>query len=282
MKYVSVDDGLKFITRLSHGTHLIKVDLKSAYQVVPLHSQDRHLFGICWDVLVYVDQALPFGLCSAPLLFTALADAIGWALTRAGVELHIHYLDNFLFFLPPSSRHELVALPHILSVFRSLGVPVALHKVGPVPVVTFLGIVVGTARFELQLPPHEVEYIQGLVRAWRGRRSGRCGEFESILGHLSHAATVIRKGRIFLRRLFVILAKARSRQHLHAPARADLLWWDYFLQVWNGTMFFQQSPAPTVYVHTDASGTYSCGGVVLPANFFQSQWPESWANVALQ
>ena len=62
--------------------------------------QDWHLLGVCWEGSVFVDQALPFGLRSAPLLFTAVADAIGWALIQAGASPLIHYLDDFLFFLP--------------------------------------------------------------------------------------------------------------------------------------------------------------------------------------
>ena len=117
LTYSSVDEALMFIKALGRGTLLIKVDLKSAYRIVPIHPQDRHLFAIRWEDQVYVDQALPFGLRSAPKLFTAVADAIGWALMQAGILFHIHYLDDFLFFISPSSGHELSALPHILNIF---------------------------------------------------------------------------------------------------------------------------------------------------------------------
>ena len=58
---------------------------------------------------------------------------------KEAMEKDSHYLDDFLFFLPPSLGLELMALLHILAVFESLGVPVALPKVeGPASVVTFL------------------------------------------------------------------------------------------------------------------------------------------------
>ena len=47
--YSSLDDAIKIIGKLGPGTSLIKVDLKSAYRMVPIHPKDRHLFGICWD-----------------------------------------------------------------------------------------------------------------------------------------------------------------------------------------------------------------------------------------
>ena len=101
LRYSSLDDALSFVKQLGPGTVLIKVDLQSAYHLVPVHSQDRHLFGVSWGGHVYVDQALPFGLCTAPKLFTAVADAIGWALWQAGITLHIHYLDNLLILCSP-------------------------------------------------------------------------------------------------------------------------------------------------------------------------------------
>ena len=100
LRYSSVDDAVQFIEALGQYTYLIKLDLKSAYRLVPTHPQDRYMLGIRWRDQVYVDQALPFGLHSAPILFTAVANAIGWALARAGAPLQIHNLDDFLFFSP--------------------------------------------------------------------------------------------------------------------------------------------------------------------------------------
>ena len=62
LRYASMDDALCFVNRLGRGSLLIKVDLKNACRMVPVHSQDRHLLGICWEGNCYVDMALPFGL----------------------------------------------------------------------------------------------------------------------------------------------------------------------------------------------------------------------------
>ncbi len=65
------------------------------------YPDDRYLLAVRWREDVYVDQALPFGLRSTPKLFTAFADALGWALCEAGLLHHIHYLDDFLLFTRP-------------------------------------------------------------------------------------------------------------------------------------------------------------------------------------
>ena len=58
-----------------------------------------------------------------------------------------------------------------------------------------------------------------------------------LLGHLSHAAMVVKPGRIFLRHLFSLLTKVEGGHHfvyLYGMAKADLSWWDCFLQDWHG------------------------------------------------
>jgi len=39
---------------------------------------------------------MPFGLLSAPKIFTAVADAVEWVLQKREVKFIIHYLDDFL------------------------------------------------------------------------------------------------------------------------------------------------------------------------------------------
>ena len=48
------------------GTLLAKIDIKSAYHIIPVHPADRHQLGMSWKGGIYVDTTLPFGLRSAP------------------------------------------------------------------------------------------------------------------------------------------------------------------------------------------------------------------------
>ena len=57
---------------------MAKLDIESAYRIVPVHPDDRHLLGMRWRGETYVDTVLPFGLRSAPKIFNALADALQW------------------------------------------------------------------------------------------------------------------------------------------------------------------------------------------------------------
>ena len=136
-----------------------------------------------------------------------------------------------------------------------------------------LGIIIDTEAFELQLPADKLHRLQALLSSWCARKSCTKKELESLLGHLSHAATVVCPGRTFLHQLFSLLHLTKAPHHfvcLGAGARADLVWWKCFLQSWSGSSFFPL-PNPSHNVYSDASGTYGCGAVVDIFGYFQLQ-----------
>jgi hypothetical protein len=45
---------------------------------------------------VYVDATLPFGLRSAPLIFTVIADMVQWIMQKRGVPNAFHFMDDFI------------------------------------------------------------------------------------------------------------------------------------------------------------------------------------------
>ena len=65
-------------------TLMAKMDIKQAYRNIPVHPTDRYLIGMRWESRIFVDKTLPFGLrWSAPLLFSAVADALAWIMPRS-------------------------------------------------------------------------------------------------------------------------------------------------------------------------------------------------------
>ena len=103
LSYVGVEDAAREVVRLGRGSILAKVDVKSAYRNIPIHPQDRWLLGMPWEGGLFVDTALPFGLRSAPKIFTAVVDAVQWILQQEGVRFVIHFLADFLLVGAPES-----------------------------------------------------------------------------------------------------------------------------------------------------------------------------------
>ena len=151
LTYVSVDDAVEAVRQRGPGTMLAKVDIRSAYRIVPVHPEDRLLLGMMWEQALYVDTALPFGLRSAPKIFNAVADALEWIARSRGVSSMFHYLDDFLVVGAPMSTECAEHLTILLATFKELGVPVAAEKLeGPATRLVFLGIEIDTEEMVIQ------------------------------------------------------------------------------------------------------------------------------------
>jgi len=93
--YTSVNRAVEQIRKLGVGMYMAKMDIQRAYRNIPIALNDRRLLGLKWHSQVYVDKVLPFGLCSTPLIFSAVADALLWIMECRGVSWAIHYVDDF-------------------------------------------------------------------------------------------------------------------------------------------------------------------------------------------
>ena len=65
MEYTSVDRVTAAAMTLGRGMLPAKIDIKSAYRIIPVRVGDRPLLGITWRGRFYVDARLPFLLRSA-------------------------------------------------------------------------------------------------------------------------------------------------------------------------------------------------------------------------
>lgn len=81
---------------------------------------------------MYIDCCLPFGLRSAPKIFTTVADAFEWILVHQGenlVEFVIRYLDDFLFVRQANTATCKESLDLTFMLCKKLGIPVMPGKV---------------------------------------------------------------------------------------------------------------------------------------------------------
>ena len=277
LAYTSVERVARAAHSLGPGALLAKADVKSAYRLVPVHPEDRHLLGMEWKGVYYVDTMLPFGLRSAPKIFTAVADALEWCVRQRGVVGIDHYLDDFVIVAPPESAACKTYITKFEEECRALGVTLAPEKKeGPTTCLVFLGIVIDTVAGCLSLPADKLTRLRQEVDSWLVRKACQKRELESLVGVLQHAAKVIRPGRTFVRRMIELLKGPRRPHHfirLNQQFRADLHWWKTFAETWNGVGLFPPTPAPAIEFASDASGSWGCGAWCID-QWWQYQWPE--------
>ena len=64
LQHVHVEDVVRESVRLTPGTKMVKLDIRSAYRIIPVHQQDQYLLGMMWEEQVYVNAA---GVCQCSI-----------------------------------------------------------------------------------------------------------------------------------------------------------------------------------------------------------------------
>ena len=95
--YASTDDAISVLNKLGPGCVLSKVDIQSAFKIIPVHPEDHNLLGFKWEGKCYYDRTLPIGCRSSCAIFETFSTAVEWiakGIINPGGMVHI--LDDFL------------------------------------------------------------------------------------------------------------------------------------------------------------------------------------------
>ena len=251
------------------------------YRNVPVYPDDRHLLGMEWEGSIYVDSVLPFGLRSAPKIFSALSDTLEWIFLRNQVQYILHYLDDFFTAGAPLTDQCKRHLASIIAICERLGLPLATDKVeGPSKLLIFLGILLDSHLMQMRL-----QELKTMITLWLDKKVATKRDLLSLIGHLAYASKVVLEGRPFLRRMIDLASSRKLLDHplrLNTQFRSDLLWWHLFLEDWNGVSCLQihTNASPDITLYTDASGSWGCAAAQLP-HWFQLQWPTSHSDLPI-
>ena len=207
------------------------MDVKEAFRLVPVHPSDRLLLGMVWKGDLYIDKVLPFGLRTAPLLFTALVDALEWVIRKRGVNWVFHYVDDFIFVGSPTSSQCSVAMAAAMQVCTELGIPIESEKnEGPATTLSVLVIKFDTEDLILCLPNTKLTLLRQQVQTWQGRKCCTKRELLSLIGSLQHATSVVKPGHAFVGRMIDLSTTRKhpeAKIHLSWEFRSDLEWWHH-------------------------------------------------------
>ena len=184
------------------------MDIKQAYRIIPVHPEDKILPGLNWNGSVFVDKTLPFGLRSAPFLFSAVADTLQWMMLQRGASIVEHYIDDFITIGKPNSKECAVNADIMHSICSDTGTPAEVHKLEGL--LTFLGIEINMTSMQLRLSEDKLSSLKHLLHLWQVKKACKKQELQSLIGSLSHACKVVRPGRAFIRCLIDLSKLAKN------------------------------------------------------------------------
>ena len=116
---------------LRKGKWATSIDLTDAYLHVPIHSQSQKYLGFHFQGITYQFTSLPFGLATAPLIFTSIVKEVKLIALQSGIRLH-QYLDDWLI-RAPSKLECTEQTQKLLKLVKDLGFIVNLKKSELVP-----------------------------------------------------------------------------------------------------------------------------------------------------
>ena len=281
VSYSNIQDAISFIKSSPQTVFMAKLDIESAFRIMPIAPADRPLLGFRWRSLYYMDAVLPMGCSSSCAIFEAFSDALHWiAEQKLHVSYIVHFLDDFLF-LASSESKCLTDMRAFTALCSHIGVPLAESKsVAPTTALTFLGITLDSVRLEARLPSDKLQQCKSLLNDFSSRAKVSLRELQSLIGVLNFACCVVVPGRAFLRRLIDLtigIARPHYRIRLTKQVMLDLATWLEFFHSFNGKSFFldEFSSDDLVQLYTDASGSVGYGAI-CDKQWFYGIWPTAW------
>ena len=238
---------------------MTKIDLKDAYFTIPIKEKHQKFLRFTIEDRSFQFTCLPFGLSSAPWVFTKTLKPVATILRELVVRLVI-YLDDILLMANSSqrARDHTSALIYLL---QNLGFIVHPEKsiTQPAQRVEFLGMTIDTTSMELQVPGEKIKKIRAEVRSLRDTPNLSARILSRLIGKMTSVAQAILPAPLFYRSLQrdLSLALERGNQqydvpcHLTQGSKEELEWWLNHLQQWNGKNLI--IPQQNISIESDAS-----------------------------
>jgi hypothetical protein len=247
---------------LKPGDLMVKFDLKSAYSQVPLAATATDYLGFEYEGRTFVYQALPFGLATAPCLFTKIMKPVITKLRqkhRCGIYLD----DGIMMFATAEEAEE--GIEELIRLLVRLGLRISWKKSELVPTrsLEFLGWGINTEKMEISVLERKKTEAERRLKAWIKRaeekRTVRIRNFASIVGMLASMSLIVQQAHLRLRLCNQEIETAAQSQgwdgkmQLNEKVIPGLRWFQEKLK--RETVMRIRPFIPCMEITTDASGT---------------------------
>ena len=161
------------------------IDLKDAYLSVHIHESSQKYLCFQWRNRSFAFPGLPFGLNTAPRIFTKLLRPVAAYLRKRGIRI-IVYLHDFLI-LGSSVEDSRTNTLLILDLLHFLGFTINWEKSILVPSqsLTFLGLCINSLALSLSLPEKKILNIHNKCHQILSNYTQSAREVASLVGTLA-------------------------------------------------------------------------------------------------
>ena len=244
---------------LQEGDFMGKIDLEDAYLSVPVHQEHRDFLKFCWRQKIYRFRSLPFGLATAPRVFTKILRPLVARMRMTGLRI-IVYLDDMLV-MAQSAERLMSHMQTLARELQALGFKLNHKKCvwEPVQAIEFLGFLVNSKTMKIYLPEEKIQKVMKECRHTINKRSVTARHLAHLIGLLSSTAPAISVAPFHYRGLQRLRQRALQNSRgnydheivVDKEAEADLLWWVEHVRGSDGHPVVH--PSADMILTTDAS-----------------------------
>lgn len=245
---------------VEQGDFFTSIDLKDAYHSIPIAQVHRKYLRFRWRDKLLQYTCLPFGISSAPRVFTKTLKPVYSAIRSNGIRCG-YFIDDSLVM---NQCRGLCSKQtgQVMSVLDALGFHCNLEKsvIEPTQVIHYLGFIVDSASFTVTVSQEKVNTI--LISSQEILESAvvTIRDVARLIGLYTSCMRAIQFGPLYYRALEndkVMALKASGDydaiMNLSEPAIQDIEWWMTNIARNNGTLI--RRPPIDICVYTDASCT---------------------------
>ena len=287
VQYTDFDEAVFMIQDLGKNCWLFKMDIKSAFRLLPIHPCDFELLGFSFNDKFYFDKCAAFGCSISPKLFETFSTFLEHvSKARLPNKKLLHYLDDFLG--GHRSKEGCMTNMRIFAeTMHELGVPLADEKTeGPSHVLVYLGLELDSIEMVVRIPKEKMQEVVEKINSVIGRQKVSLKIMQSLIGSLNFCCRAITVGRPFCRRLINATCGVKRSHHyvrITQEMKRDLRMWLNFFQNFNGVSVFHDRfwiSNDDFQLYTDSSGGVGFG-IWFNGHWCQEKWPSDWVQKGL-
>ena len=253
-------DHLEVATHLLFpGAWLASIDLKEAYYAIPIAEEDQKFLCFQWNNRIFSFKCMPFGLSSAPWLFTKTLKPIFSEFHEAGFEGFGYIDDSFI--IAKSKDECRQAVSFLADLFVKLGFRINTEKsvLQPTQKLTFLGYVLDSNDMSVFPTEEKKVKVKTVINNILSTGKPKIRAVASMLGLLNDVCKGCEYGQTYLKKLEISKIKAlaragrrnfEGRMKISWECKVDLVWW---LNHIDKTKRKLHLDCPKVTLETDAS-----------------------------
>ena len=229
-------------TLLEKDDWMTKINLKDAYFCLAIAKEHKNLFRFHWDNVLYQFRVCPFGLASAPRIFTKILRPAMRLFRRLVIRLLI-YLDD-LILLNQSSENLIVDTTTVIWILQHLGFVINWKKSLPVPQqqMEYLGFNIKSTDLTLALPGDKIDKIQASCHQLLQKHRVSARALSQVIWQLTATVSAVCPAPLHVRQLQMLWSKAliRGGQNYGSMIKLtescwhEMKWWIQSLKNWNG------------------------------------------------